>query len=324
MPSPMQSPNAPIETNVQIADHLAHYADLLAAEGGDRFRLRAYRAAVEEITALDRPLSAIFAAGGIDALIALRGIGRGIAAAIVEMLQTGRWRQLEARAQSLTPARLFATIPGIGPVLADRLVADLGVESLADLEAALRLGDAEVQGIGARRRAAILAGLAQRLNRMPIGPRRAKPAQAPIPPVALLLAIDARYRAKAAAGVLRLIAPRRFNPEGAAWLPIMHHHADGWDFTALFSNTANAHELGRTRDWVVLYFRRDGGPEGRTTIVTETHGPLKGLRVIRGQEEPCAQHYAQHDALPPAPGDSAGGNGRLAGARTNAFGKLVN
>jgi hypothetical protein len=27
-----------------------------------------------------------------------------------------------------------------------------------------------------------------------------------------------------------------------------------WHFTALFSNTARAHELRRTRDWVVLYF----------------------------------------------------------------------
>jgi len=35
--------------------------------------------------------------------------------------------------------------------------------------------------------------------------------------VALLLAIDARYRHKAAAGQLETIAPRRFNPEGEAY-----------------------------------------------------------------------------------------------------------
>lgn len=305
MQSPAPDAKAPIETNSQIAALLARYADLLAAEGGDRFRIRAYRAAVDEIAALDRPLSQIFADGGIDALIALRGIGHGIAAAIVEMLTTGQWRQLALHAQNLTPARLFATIPGIGPVLAKRLVQSLGVETLPDLEAALRLGDAEVQGIGARRRAAILAGLAQRLNRLPSGQRLRKAPDPPMPPIDLLLAIDARYRAKARAGALRLIAPRRFNPTGAAWLPIMHHHADGWEFTALFSNTANAHELGRTHDWVVMYFRPESGVEGRVTIVTETQGPLKGQRVIRGHEAACAQHYAKSPAL----GQSAGGRG---------------
>ncbi|WP_439140406.1 DNA-binding protein [Roseicyclus sp.] len=311
-PAPPAAPDATaqIDTNSQIAERLARYGDLLAAEGGDRFRIRAYRAAVEEIMALDRPLSEVFEVGGIDALIALRGIGRGIAAAIVEMLTTGRWRQLEQRVQSLTPERLFATIPGIGPVLASRLVQSLGVDSLPDLEAVLRLGDAEVQGIGARRRAAILAGLAQRLNRVPDGRGRARNAQeAPIPPVDLLLSMDARYRAKAAAGALRLIAPRRFNPAGAAWLPIMHHHADGWEFTALFSNTAHAHELGRTRDWVVIYHRPDGGAEGRATIVTETSGPLKGLRVIRGREDACTQHYAKTPALEQSAGAWRHGGG---------------
>jgi DNA polymerase/3'-5' exonuclease PolX len=29
-------------------------------------------------------------------------------------------------------------------------------------------------------------------------------------------------------------------------------------FTALFSNTARAHELEKTRDWVVVYYERDG------------------------------------------------------------------
>lgn len=306
---PMPAATDPRATNLQISAQLARFGDLLAAEGGDRFRIRAYHAAAEEVAALERPLSEIYDAGGIAALIALRGIGRGIAAAIVEILNTGQWRQLEQRAQSLTPERLFATIPGIGPVLAARLVQSLGVTSLADLEAVLRLGDAEVQGIGARRRAAILAGLAQRLNRIPENRRARNAPAAPRPPVAQLLEVDARYRAKAGAGALPLIAPRRFNPEGLTWLPIMHHHAGGWEFTALFSNTANAHELGRTRDWVVIYHRPDGGAEGRATIVTETSGPLKGLRVIRGREDACAEHYAKTPALAQSAGAERRGDG---------------
>lgn len=52
--------------------------------------------------------------------------------------------------------------------------------------------------------------------------------------------------------------------DGTAWLPILHSFRDGWHFTALFSNTDRAHELGRVRDWVVIYVERDGH-EGQCT-----------------------------------------------------------
>ena len=113
------------------------------------------------------------------------------------------------------------------------------------------------------------------------------------PPVSLLLEIDAAYRRKAAAGVLRQIAPRRFNPEGAAWLPVMHADRKGWRTTALFSNTARAHKLGRTSDWVMIFSETESAPETQATVVTETMVPLKGKRVVRGRESECAQHYEQ-------------------------------
>ena len=100
----------------------------------------------------------------------------------------------------------------------------------------------------------------------------------------MLLEVDREYRQSAAAGKLPKIAPKRFNPEGAAWLPILHTDRGQWHFTALFSNTARAHELGRTDDWVVVYFYDDDHQEGQNTIVTETKGPMKGERVVRGRE----------------------------------------
>lgn len=63
--------------------------------------------------------------------------------------------------------------------------------------------------------------------------------------------------------------------------------------TALFSNTARAHQLGRTHDWVVVYFHADSQPEGQRTVVTETAGELKGKRVVRGLEVECHAHYRQ-------------------------------
>jgi hypothetical protein len=112
------------------------------------------------------------------------------------------------------------------------------------------------------------------------------------PSVAVLLDVDREYRDKAAAGTLPTIAPRRFNPKNESWLPILHTERDEWHFTALFSNTGRAHDLGRTRDWVVIYFYNDHHEEGQHTIVTETRGPLVGSRVVRGREDECRDFYA--------------------------------
>ena len=103
--------------------------------------------------------------------------------------------------------------------------------------------------------------------------------------------VDAEYRRRAGAEELKKIAPKRFNPEGEAWLPIMHAERDGWNFTALCSNAARAHDLGKTHDWVVLYYDR-GGEENQATVVTETHGSLEGKRVVRGREAECREYYA--------------------------------
>ena len=139
-----------------------------------------------------------------------------------------------------------------------------------------------------KRLAAIRDSLARRLARV-----RAErsPAEAETqPPVAELLDVDREYRRRAADGSLRTIAPRRFNPRHDAWLPILHTLRGGRDYTALFSNTQRAHELGRTQDWVVLYVDGTAG-ERRYTVVTAPRGIMKGRRIVRGCEAECLQHY---------------------------------
>lgn len=111
------------------------------------------------------------------------------------------------------------------------------------------------------------------------------------PSVAELLEVDREYRRKAKAGELQLIAPRKHNPRGEAWLPVLHTEQGSRTHTALFSNTERAHRLGRTRDWVVLYWKDGGGEERQCTVVTEFREPLRGRRVIRGREFECAEHY---------------------------------
>lgn len=110
------------------------------------------------------------------------------------------------------------------------------------------------------------------------------------PSVALLLALDEEYRARADAGDLPTIAPRLLNPTGEKWLPVFKAERDGWPCTVLFSNTERAHELGKTRDWVVIYYKV-AGREDQCTVVTWRSGPLRGRRVVRGREDECAAHY---------------------------------
>jgi hypothetical protein len=278
------------ETNAPLAARLREYADLLEQQDADGFRVVAYRRAADTLDALDQPAAEIFAAQGRAGLDALPAIGPSIAAALAEMLLTGRWSQLERLRGALDPERLFRTIPGVGPELAARLHEALEAETLEALEVAAHDGRLEkVPGVGRRRAQLIRAVLAERLGR-----RRLRRVAAPqvAPPIDLILAIDRTYRQRAAVGALRQIAPKRFNPTGEAWLPVLHERRDGWDFTALFSNTSLAHQLGRTDDWVLIYHHSATVPEGQCTVVTETrHGPLFGLRVVRGREEECRQYY---------------------------------
>lgn len=276
------------EMNTRIADRLRYMAELRSQQGDGGFRVEAYRRAADTLAALEQPVDELLQAHGVAGLVALPNIGGGIGAAINEMVATGRWAQLDRLVGSLDPERLFMTIPGVGPRLARRLHEELNVETLEQLEMAAHDGRLEdMAGVGPRRAAGILAVLTDRLGRAWL--RRAIARE---PAVSVLLLIDAHYRKRAAAGLLKKIAPRRFNPTGAAWLPVMHEDRGKWLFTALFSNTARAHELGKTQDWVVIYFHTDAGPESQRTVVTETHGPLRGRRVVRGREAECANHYA--------------------------------
>jgi hypothetical protein len=109
------------------------------------------------------------------------------------------------------------------------------------------------------------------------------PVAAAAPPVSELLDVDREYREKVAAGALPLIAPRRFNPTGEAWLPVLHTRRGARRYSALFSNTARAHRTGKTRDWVVLYCD-DGRGEQQYTVITATRGPWLGRRVVAGRE----------------------------------------
>jgi hypothetical protein len=270
--------------NLEAANVLRKCAEVLRQQAANPFRINAYIRAAQTLESLQQDARDILRDEGVAGLVALPAIGQGLAASIDEIARTGRLAQLDRLRGETPPENLFRTVPGIGPKLAHAIHDALHVDTLEALELAAHDGRlSAVPGIGPRRAAAIQAGLAALLGRS--RSRQQKPQESP--PVEILLDVDREYRHSAAAGKLPKIAPKRFNPAGLAWLPILHTDRGMWHFTALFSNTARAHELGRTNDWVVVYFYNDDHQEGQNTIVTETKGPMTGERVVRGREAEC-------------------------------------
>ncbi|HXZ49468.1 MAG TPA: helix-hairpin-helix domain-containing protein [Usitatibacter sp.] len=291
-------PGVPAE-NRQVAERLLEASRLLAAQGASPYRIGAYRNAADAVARHPRDVRAIFESEGVRGLDAIPRVGLGIAGAIAEMLATGHWSQLERLRGTSDPERLLQSVPGLGPAFARRIHGELHVDSLEGLEAAAHDGRLErLPGVGPRRASAWRASLGEMLRR--VGPHApaARGLPAAEPAVELILDVDREYREKAAAGTLRTIAPRRFNPDGEAWLPVLHARRGPWHFTALFSNTALAHRLGRVRDWVVVYFYDDDEHEHQRTVVTEPRGVLAGRRVVRGREAECLDHYETPTALP--------------------------
>jgi len=266
------------EFNARMAAMFRHAASLLEAQHADEYRVLAYRHGADELESLSESAAQIYRRSGLLGLIELPTIGRSLALAIADVCGDGHWRWLERLEGDVDPEQALATLPTIGPKLARRLHLELGVESLDDLERAIydgRLG--RMKGIGDKRWHAIRDSVVARLHGR-TGARGGDLAFEPTTDV--LIGIDEEYRDKAGRDELPKIAPERFNPTGSRWLPILHTTRNGHHYTAMFSNTARAHELGRTDDWVVIF--GDGSDQQRWTVVTETHGSRRGTRVVRG------------------------------------------
>jgi DNA uptake protein ComE-like DNA-binding protein len=269
--------------NAAAARRLEQAARILEAQDANVYRVRAYRTAAQTVRELEQPAAELLRTGGREALQQLPGIGDRLAVTLEQLLLTGHIPHVEGL--GARPEDLLGSVPGIGPETARRIHDTLKIETLEDLERAAHDGRlAKVHGMGPKRLRGVRESLAGRFRRS-VGNPGAK-----LPPAEDVLAVDATYRKRAEAGTLRLIAPRRFNPEGEAWLPVMKTRLRGRKYRVMYSNTAAAHEAGKTRDWVVVYFEEDGAT-GQCTVVTENRGPLSGKRVVRGREAECARHY---------------------------------
>src|SRR5262249_28110873 len=158
----------------------------------------------------------------------------------------------------------LTTLPTVGPRLAERLCRELDAATLEDVYAAARDGRLRrVAGFGRKRVDTIREALSARFPEEPQTLPQDPVAQ---PSVSDLLSLDRDYRQGAREGRWLLVEPRRFNPTGAAWLPVMKTTLHGINYTVHFANSARSQALGRQHDWVVIY-SSDKEHAGVATVV---------------------------------------------------------
>lgn len=127
-------------SNAEVAVALRELAAFLEMDGVP-FKPRAYEKAAQAVEALGRPLHEIEAQEGARGVDAVPSVGAGIAERIVELLHTGRIRDLEAlRRKTPIDVRGLMAIEGLGPKRAKALYETLGIRDLPSLERACRAG----------------------------------------------------------------------------------------------------------------------------------------------------------------------------------------
>jgi DNA polymerase (family 10) len=133
--------------NADVAETFDEIGDLLAIEGENPFRIRAYRRAAQVIRSLPRELAEMGDAKEYDAI---PGIGKDLAAKIAEIIETGHVKALDELRRTVPPAaRELLSLPGIGPVRVRALMTELDVRSRKALVRALASGRlAKVHGFG--------------------------------------------------------------------------------------------------------------------------------------------------------------------------------
>lgn len=276
-------PLADHDFNDEMARLFRQAAGLLEAQHADAYRVRAYRQAADALERMNEPASVVYRRQGLPGLVALPTIGRVLGLAIADVVDVGRWRWLDRLQGTIDPEKVLQTVGGIGPTFAAKIHDELGIESLEELEHAAHDGRlSTIDGFGAKRLRSVRDSLAGRFRAT--GPHTGVAPVAgsgPIEPTAQeLIDVNDEYRHKADLGVLPTIAPHRFNPTGARWLPILHTSRGDRHYTAMYSNSARAHALGHTHDWVVIY--ADDRGQGRWTVVNETRGPRAGRQTVLG------------------------------------------
>jgi DNA polymerase (family 10) len=146
--------------NIVIARLLDETAALLEIDTADPFRIRSYRRAAEAVEQQTTQLAALVASDP-KLLLAIPGIGKGMAANICQLVETG---DMPIRAELLTkykPTMLeLLRLPGMGPKTVALVWSALGVCDIDALESAAKDGRlADLPRMGDKFTAKLLKGI---------------------------------------------------------------------------------------------------------------------------------------------------------------------
>lgn len=142
-----------------VASLLREYAQRTVLRGGNPYRSKAYSRAADSLGALAVPLDVLIAE---DRLTEIPGVGDAIADIVTKLHKTGSHPSLEKLRKEIPAGVLeMLAVPGLRPEKVLRLYKDLGIASLAELEAAAKDDSIKkAKGLGAALQTKILQNLA--------------------------------------------------------------------------------------------------------------------------------------------------------------------
>ena len=129
--------------NITLARLLDETASLLEIDAADTFRVRSYRRAAEAVEQQTTQLATL-ATEDADpkALLAIPGIGKGMATNIRDLVATGTMPLREELLSRYKPTMLeLLKLPGMGPKTVSLLYSSLQISNIDELEEAAKRGD---------------------------------------------------------------------------------------------------------------------------------------------------------------------------------------
>ena len=126
--------------NKRISEILEEIGDILEVEGKrSRFEVLAYRKAATTIETLQERVEDIYRKDGVEGLMELQGIGKGIAGGIAELIDTGHMKKYDTLKKSFpVDFNTLTSIQGLGAKKVYRLYRELGIKSVGDLKKAVQ------------------------------------------------------------------------------------------------------------------------------------------------------------------------------------------
>ena len=134
--------STPILNNAEIADRLASLAQLLSVDNANTYKVRAYRRAAAIIRGMGESVDELVR--NDSDLTMYAGIGKGISAAIREIVLTGTLKKLDELRSTVKPEISgIAEYPRLDPKRILRVYKKLGISTIEGLRAALESGELE-------------------------------------------------------------------------------------------------------------------------------------------------------------------------------------